>query len=148
MLALHYVLRDVLHYVCIILCNTLCNALIHQNFDNGFSSWFLLLKENLKLKIQKAQNKCIRFSLNLTPRSHIYLSHLKKINWLPVGHRIEYCIASTVFKYSNGVVPEYIHEMLKSSVSRYSTRWQMAFAILLQKTNTGPKSLSFLGPKM
>ena len=69
----------------------LCNALIQSHFDYGCSSWFPLSKKNLKLKLQKAQNKCIRFFLNLPPRSHINPSHSRKINWLPVSDRVEYC---------------------------------------------------------
>ena len=53
----------------------LCNALIQPHFDYGCSSLFPLLKKTLKLKIQKAQNKCICFCLNLTLRSHINPSH-------------------------------------------------------------------------
>ena len=75
-------------------------------------------------------------------------SHFRKINWLPVSSRIEYCIANTVFKYWNGVVPGYILEMFKPSLFRYSTRSQIALDIPLRKTNTGQKSLSFLGPKI
>ena len=45
----------------------LCNALIQPHFDYGCSSWFPLLRTNLKLKLQKAQNKCNRFCLNLPP---------------------------------------------------------------------------------
>ena len=67
---------------------------------------------------------------------------------LLVSDRVEYCIANTVFKYWNGVVPEYIHEMFKPSLCRYSTRSQMALGVPLQKTNTGQKSLSFLGSKI
>ena len=81
------------------------NALIQSHFDYGCSSCFLLLKANLKLKLQKAQNKCIRFCLNLPPRSHIDPSHFRKINWLPFSDRVEeYYIANTVFKYRNGIV--------------------------------------------
>ena len=126
----------------------LCNALIQLHFDYRRSSWFPFLKKNLKLKLQKAQNKRIRFCLNLPPRFHIYQSDFRKINWLLVSDRVEYCIANTVFKYWNGVVPEYIHEMFKPSLCRYSTRSQMALGIPLQKTNTGQKSLSFLGSKI
>ena len=122
--------------------------LIQPHFDYGSSSWFHLLNKNLKLEFQKAQNKCIRFCLNLPPRSHINPSHFRKINWLPVSDRVEYCIANTVFKYWNGIVPGYIHEMFKPSLCRYSTRSQMALDIPLRKTNTGQKSLSFLGPKI
>ena len=38
--------------------------------------------------------------------------------------------------------------MFKSLLCRYNTRSQMAFDIPLRKTNTGQKSLSFLGPKI
>ena len=109
------------------------------------SSWFPLLKKNSKLKLQKAQNKYIRFCLNLPPWSHISLSYFRKINWLLVSDRV--CIANTVFKYWNGIVTGYIHEMFKPSLCRYSTRSQMALDIPLRKANTGQKSLSFLGPK-
>ena len=43
----------------------LCNALIQPDFDYGCSSCFPLLKKNLQLKLQKGQNKCICFCLNL-----------------------------------------------------------------------------------
>ena len=77
----------------------LCNALIQPHFDYECFSWFPTLKTNLKLKVQKAQNKSIRFCLNLPPRSHIDPSHFRKINWLLVIDRVEYCIANTTFKY-------------------------------------------------
>ena len=69
-----------------------CNMLIQPHFDCGCSLWFPLLKKNLKLKLQKVQNKFIRFCLNLPPRCHIDPSHFRKRNWLPVSDRIEYCI--------------------------------------------------------
>ena len=68
-------------------------------------------KEKFKRKLQKAQNKCIYLRLNLPPRSHIDSSHFRKINWFPVSDRVEYCIANTVIKDWNGIVPGYIHEM-------------------------------------
>ena len=126
----------------------LCNALIQPHFDYGCSSWFPLLKTNLKLKLQKAQNKCIRFCLNLPPRSHTDPWHFRKITWLLVSDRVEYCISSTVFKYWNGIVPGYIYEIFKPSLCRYSTRSQMALYIPLRKKNTRQKSLSFFGPKI
>ena len=62
--------------------------------------------------------------------------------------RVECCIANTVFKYWNGIVPGYIHEMFKPSLCTYSTRSQMTLDIPLRKTNTGQKSLSFLRPQI
>ena len=115
----------------------LCIALIQSHFEYGCFSWFPLLKKKLKLKLQKVQNKCIRFCQNLPPRSHINPSHFRNINWLPVSDRVEYCIVNTVFKYQNVIVPGYIQEMFKPSLYRYSTRSQMALNIPLWKVNTG-----------
>ena len=39
----------------------LCNALLQPNSDYECSSLFPLLKESLKIKLQKVQNKYIRF---------------------------------------------------------------------------------------
>ena len=105
-------------------------------------------KKKIKIKLQKAQSKWIRFCLNLTPRSHIDPSHFRKINLPAVSDRVEHCIANTVFNYWNGIVLGYFHEMFKPSLCRYNTRSQMAFDIPLRKTNTGQKNLSFLGPKI
>ena len=41
----------------------------------------------------------------LPSRSHIDPSYFRKIKWLPVSERVEYCIANTAFKYCNGIVP-------------------------------------------
>ena len=122
--------------------------LIQPHFDYGYSSWFPLLKKNLKLKLQKAQNKCIYFCLNLPLRFHIDPSDFTKINWVPASCRAKYCIVNTVFKYQDGRVPGNIYEMFKPSLCRHNTRSQMALDIPLQKTNTGQKSFSFLGLKI
>ena len=102
---------------------------MQPHFDYRCSSWFPLLKKNLKLKVQKARNKSIRFCLNLPSMFHINPMHFKKINWVPVSNRLEHCIANTVYKYWNGIVPGYIHEIFKPSLCRYSTRSQMALDI-------------------
>ena len=74
--------------------------------------------------------------------------HFGNINWLTVRERVEYCAANTVFKYWNGIVPGYIHEIFKPSFCKYSTISNMALDITLRKTNTGQKVLSFLEPKL
>ena len=68
----------------------LCNAQIQAHFDCECSSWFVLLKKNLKIKIQKSQNKYIRFCLNLPPRSRINPLRLAR-------DRVEDCIVNTFF---------------------------------------------------
>ena len=85
----------------------LCNALIHVCFDCGCSSCFPLLKNNLKNKLQKAQNKYICFCLNLPPISRIDSSHFRKIKLGTARDRVEHCIVKTIFKHESGIVPGY-----------------------------------------
>ena len=47
----------------------LCNALVQPHFEYGCTSWYPLLNKALKTKLQIAQSKCIRFCLELRPRS-------------------------------------------------------------------------------
>ena len=126
----------------------LYNALIQPHFDYGCTSWYTLLSKALKTKLQIAQNKCIRFCLELPPRGHINPSHFRKINWLPVEHRVELCTSTTVFKYWKGIAPSYLNDMFMPSLNNYNTRSQMALDIPLCRTNKGQKSMSFLGPKI
>ena len=72
------------------------NALIQAHFDCGCSSWFLLFKENLKIKFQKAQNKYICFCLNFPRRSRIDPSQFRKRKLHPARDRVEQCIVNTV----------------------------------------------------
>ena len=67
---------------------------------------------------------------------------------LPASERVEYYNANTVFKYWNGIVPGYIHEMLKFSLCGYSARSQMALDLTLRKWNTVQNGLPFLEPKL
>ena len=118
----------------------LCNALIQPHFDYGCSSWFPLLKKNLKLKLQKAQNKCICFCLNLPLRSYTDPSHFRKINWLPVRDRVEYCIAKSL---STGMelYQDIFRICFKPSLCRYSTISQMALDMhLCRKQIQGKKA--------
>ena len=78
----------------------LCNALIQPHFDYECSAWYPNLNKHLiKTKIQIAQNKCIRFCLDLENMSHIGVDEFKAIHWLPVQSRYEQCGSVSVFKF-------------------------------------------------
>ena len=124
----------------------LCNALIQAHFDCGCSSWFPLLKKILRIKLQKAQNKYIRFGLNLPPRSRIDPSHFRKRKFRPARDRIEHCIANTVLSTRMDLYRD-IHEMFKPSFLKYSIKSLISLDIPLWKTNTGQKSYPLLGQK-
>ena len=126
----------------------LCNSLIQPHFDYACTSWYPLINQKLKNKLQTTQNKCIRFCLNLDTRHHIGPNEFRNINWIPTKERVEQRIATSVFKYWNGNTPSYFNEIFVPSPNRYSTRLQMALDIPLRKSNIGQKNLSFLGPSI
>ena len=61
----------------------LCNALIQPHFDYACIAWYPLLNKRQSKRIQIAQNKCIRYCLNLDNKAHIGTNEFLKINWLP-----------------------------------------------------------------
>ena len=63
------------------------------------TKFYPLLNKSLKIKIQKAHNKCIRFCLYLLPRSRVNPSHFTKLKWLPISGRVEYINGNTTFEY-------------------------------------------------
>ena len=99
-------------------------ALIQPHFDYG-CSLFPLLKKNFKLTLQKTQNRCIHFCLNLPPRSHIDPSHFRKINWLAISDRVEFCTANTFFKYHCGLYQDIFMKFLSphSADKTQDHRW-------------------------
>ena len=77
------------------LCRLLCNAMIQPFFDYACNAWYPNLNKNLKMRLQAAQNKCIRFCLKLGDRKKYY-SITEKINWLPIHERVNQWILSFI----------------------------------------------------
>ena len=110
----------------------LCNPLIQPHFDYACISWFPLINQKMRNKLQITQNKCIHFSLKLTSRQHIRAKEFKKINWLSTKERVEQHIATKVFNYWKGTSPLYVNELFVSSRHMYHTRSHMALEIPLK----------------
>ena len=65
----------------------LCNALIQPHFDYASQAWYPNLTKTLSIKLQHAQNKCIRFCLNLDNRAH--LQKKKKSLKIKIGYPLK-----------------------------------------------------------
>ena len=70
-----------------------------------------MLNKRLSKKIQAAQNKCVRFYLNLKNTAHIGATEFKAINWLPRKNRMDQCVCVNVMKFFNGTAPAYSAEI-------------------------------------
>ena len=127
----------------------LCNALIQPHFDYASQAWYPNLPKTLSIKLQRAQNKCIRFCLSLDNRAHLDRKEFEKINWLPVKDRVNQRICVTAFNFFKGPSPLYMSDIFVPYETAKSTRNSMhRFKIPMRKTNMGQNSLSYLGPKL
>jgi len=127
----------------------LCNALIQPHFDYACQAWFPNLTKSLTTKIQCAQNKCIRFCLNLDSYTHIDKEHLKTINWLPTQERVNQRICVNVFKYFNQIAPTYMSDIFvpqKTVINTRNSKFRLKTQI--KRSNMGHNSLSCIGPKL
>ena len=68
---------------------TLTSALIQCHFDYSCSSWFGGISKNLNQKLQVAQNKVVRFILDLKPRDSITCDILDSLKMLRVDNRVK-----------------------------------------------------------
>ena len=117
----------------------LCHTLIQPHFDYGCTSQYSLLSKTLKTNLQIVQNKCIRYCLELPSPGHINPSHFRKLNWLPVEHRVELCTSTTVFKCWKRIAPSYLNNMFMPSLSNSNTRSQIALVCLFVEKSKNKK---------
>ena len=101
------------HFLTPSLRRLFCNTLIQPHFDYVCTAWYPNLNKNLKNKIQNAQNKCVRFCLNLDKMAYISQNEFKKLNWLLISDRIEQCILSTTFKFVIDIGSNYLNEVFQ-----------------------------------
>ena len=61
--------------------------------------WYPNLSQNLKMRLQSAQNKCIRFCLELGDRKNITVKDIERRNWLPIHERVNHGIPFCIYKF-------------------------------------------------
>ena len=126
----------------------LCNALIQPHFDYACAAWYPLLNKPQSKRIQIAQNKCIRYCLNLDNKADVGTNEFLRINWLPTKKRVEQCICVNVFKFFNQMSPQYTAEIFHPSSSVHNTRRAtQKLDLPFRKSCIGQKTLSYIGPK-
>ena len=79
----------------------------------------------LKYKLQRLQNTCIRYIYNLKKYDHI-TPHLEKLNTLNIENRTKYQGLSQMHKIIKGIAPPYLIERLsfRDDIHNYNTRHQ------------------------
>ena len=108
------------------------------------------LSKKTKKKIQIMQNKCIRFCPRLDKMQHKSFAEFRSINWLPTKERVNQRINATTFKFVNKNCAFYLNEIFEFAPHcRIDTRHSFAkLKHTFCKTNTGQKTLSYIGPSL
>ena len=59
----------------------------------------------MKHKLKILQNKTIRFALDLSPRTHLDITHFLRMQWLPVNVRLEQLNLNIINRIVHGGAP-------------------------------------------
>ena len=124
--------------------------MIQPFFDYAYNAWYPNINQKLKMRLQAAQNKCIRFCLKLNDRSSIKSEDFEKINWLPIHERISQCSLCSIYKFFAKNCPNYFDEIyvpLETNGVHTRSSYQK-LNVPHRKTNVRQKALSYVGPSL
>ena len=125
----------------------LCNAMIQTFFDYSCNGWYPNIRNKLKMHLQAAQNKCIRFCLNLNGRSSIKYEDFEKRNWLLIHERVWKCSVCSINKFFTKNCPNYFEEIYApfEADGIHTRSSYQELNVPHWKTNVGQKALSYVG---
>ncbi len=94
-----------------------------SHLDYAISSWYAAMTQKAKNKLQILQNKMIRFTLDLGPRTHITEEHTKELNILRISNRVKQLRLNTAHKIFYNKAPSYLNTHFRRTRARaQSTR--------------------------
>ena len=102
------------------------------------------------MRLQAAQNKCIRFCLKSNEISRIKSKDFEKIKWLPIHERASQCSLCNVYKFFTKNCPDYFDEIyVPLEINGIHTRSSyQKLNVPHRKTNVEQKALSYVGPSL
>ena len=128
-------------------CEKLVYSLIFSKLDYCNSLLYGVTAENLK-KLQVVQNSAAKMILKKCKYEEA-TPLLKDLHWLPVQKRIEFKIATLVFKCLHELAPPYLQELLKLKSPCRNLRSSsdvLCLEIPRTKLKAGERSFYFSGP--
>ena len=88
----------------------LCQSLVFSNVEYCSPSWYYAISASARESLDVLQRKCARFSLGWCPRSHVGLTELSNLGWLPFSKRVMYFSLVHAYKVKNGLSPAYLSD--------------------------------------
>ena len=126
----------------------LVSALILSHFDYAYCAIFSGMSATLKCKLQRCQNKIVRFALNLPSRAHVGVNEFKRSNILPVSHRVSYFKLNLMYNIVHDTSPSYLRHIGTTTTHRYQTRNSQSQLQLPFHKSFGQKSFHYTAVKL
>jgi len=125
----------------------LCQSMVQSHFDYSCNMWYRGLEKKLKVKLQCAQNKMIRYIKCYDSRTHLTYDDFKELRMLDVNRRVDYLTLSLMYNIFHGSAPTYLCNI--NTVSHeYNTRNTCMTFVLPHVKSYGHKSFFFNGVKL
>ena len=125
----------------------LCQALLQSPFDYACNVWYRSLEKRLKIRLQCAQNKVIRYVLGYDSRYHLSCVDFRKIKYLNVANRVDYLTMNTMYNIFHKTAPSYMCNVEIICHGHNTRGSNLSFAIPHVKSQ-GSKSFKFNGIKL
>ena len=124
-------------------------ALIQCHFDYACPAWYSGLTKRMKNRLQCAQNKIIRYVLNLSPFTHIGLDEFKIVKMLPVEYRVQQLKLNHMYDIVNGIAPDYMSNLLEiPPIDHHITRNSTLSFAIPQVSTSGLTSFFYTGARL
>lgn len=129
---------------------SLVQSLVVSRLDYG-NALLIGLPKVLLDRLQRVQNAAARV-IKKVPKFHHGITAIRQsLHWLPIESRIVYKVLMNVFKAINGQSPEYLSELLKTSVPERCLRSQNNNNLVIPRTKLkkyGDRAFAHAGPTL
>jgi hypothetical protein len=144
-------LRAVRHSLSTDAAKTLVSAFISSRLDYC-NSLLAGVTSGLMTKLQSVQNAAARFISKSGKFDHI-TPILRDLHWLPVRRRVDFKVATLVYKCLHGLAPPYLIDdciLVSSLPGRQHLRSADTSKLFVPKTSTnyGSRSFTVFGPNL
>ena len=127
----------------------LCSALLQSRFDYGHNVYYRGLREDIKTKLQTAQNKIIRFILGFDSQRHLYVKDFMKVRYLNVKRRFDYLTLNMMYDVYNSLAPSYLCTFKRvDSLHDHGTRGSKNSFVIPQVKGQGSLTFMYNGAKL
>ena len=82
----------------------------------------LCVAKSVQTRLQRCQNKIIRYILDYEPRHHLTVKDFHKLKFLDVVSRVDYLSLNIMYNVYNETAPEYMCQYISKLVPSHNTR--------------------------